>query len=41
VVVLLSFGLQSDGHCRLLSAREVGAADPNHGDVDDQGEQRL
>jgi len=39
MVVLLSFGLQGDGQCRWLSAGEVGAADPDHGDVDGQGEQ--
>jgi len=39
MVVLLSFALQGDGQCRLLSAGEVGAADPDRGDVDGQGEQ--
>jgi hypothetical protein len=39
IVVLLSFGLQGDDQwCRLLGAGEVGAADPDQGDVDGQGE---
>src|SRR5262245_22536209 len=39
MVVLLSFGLEGDGQCRLLGAGEVGVADPDQGEVDGQGEQ--
>jgi hypothetical protein len=39
MVVLLLFGLQRDGWCPLGRAGEVGTPDPDHGEVDDQGEQ--
>jgi hypothetical protein len=34
-----SFGLQGDGRRRLVRAGEVGTPDPDHGEVDRQGEQ--